>query len=407
MNIWIFNHYAVGPNSYGITRHFDLAKELVKMGHQVTIFASSFNHQKREEEIDYHRNEISLMNIYEGVKFYWIRTTKYKKNDFKRIINMFSYTYRTNKIVNKIEETPDIVIGSLMHPLAALLGYKVAKKRKAKFYFEERDLWPQSLIDLGKVSPRNPIVLILSKLELFLYKKADKIIVLFDKAPKYVKSRGIDPKKIIYLPNGVDLTRFDVNNYKELPTEYAEVLGTLKDKFKIMYTGAHSIANNLEALIDIAKIIEEKSDEIHFILIGDGPDKNKLINKAKIYNLSNVTFLPAIKKEYIPSVLKYGDVGIITMKDAKVYRWGISLNKMYDYMAASLPIIMLSSIEDNVLTRENLGIVSTNINDISEELINLSKNIEKLNELAKNAQNYVTKYHTWEKLAKKLVNNFS
>lgn len=404
MNIWIFNHYAVGPNSIGITRHYDLAKELTLLGHNVTIFASSFNHQKREEEQDYNKNEYCIKRNYNGVDFYWIKTPKYQKNDQKRILNMFLYTYRANRIAMNVKEVPDIVIGSLMHPLAAILGYKIAKKKKAKFYFEERDLWPQSLIDLGKVSKNSLLVKALAKLELFLYKKADKIIVLFDKAPQYVKQRGITGEKIIYLPNGVDLNRYKAMD--ELPNPHFEVLEGLKSKFLIVYTGAHSLANYLEAMIDIAVEVNKHSKVIHFLLVGDGPEKDSIIKETEKRNLKNVTFLPPIQKEYIPTILNYADAGIITMRNAEVYKWGISLNKMFDYMAASLPIFMLSNLKDTVITTHNLGIVTDEVDEIANKILAVNKDSDLLKELSYNSYKYGSENHTWKRLAKKLESHF-
>ncbi|WP_101842479.1 glycosyltransferase family 4 protein [Halobacillus sp. Marseille-P3879] len=404
MNIWIFNHYGVGPNSSGITRHFDLAKELVSKGHNVTIFAASFNHQKREEQQKYDKGNEYVIYDYNGVKFYWIKTPKYYKNDYRRILNMLLYTYRTNKLVKKVEGTPDIIIGSLMHPLAAILGYKISKKLKTKFYFEERDLWPQSLIDLGKISSKSVIVKVLSKLELFLYKKADKIIVLFDKAPKYVKKRGIKSEKIIYLPNGVDFNLYKVE--KKLPDLYLNTLYKLKDKFLLVYTGAHGLANNLGSMLEIAEKVYDQDENIHFLLVGDGPEKDKIIRQADEKNLKNLTFLPSIQKDCIPSLLKYANAGIITMHNAEVYKWGISLNKMFDYMAACLPIVMLSNLQDTIISKQNLGIVSSNVDNIAERIVKLSNNKALLEKYSVNSFMYGKQNHSWEKLAEKLETNF-
>lgn len=402
LKIWIFNHYAVGPNSSGITRHYDLSKELVKLGYKVSIFASSFNHQKREEKVKYRYSDYYKLDTYSGVNFFWIKTPSYKRNNIKRIFNMFSYTKKVNKIVKAQTEKPDIIIGSLMHPLAAILGYKVAKRLNVKFYFEERDLWPQSLIDLGKVSPKNPVVKMLSKLELFLYQKANKIIVLFDKAPQYVQNRGVSTKKIIYLPNGVDLNRYQ--NSVQLPIEHKNLLENLKEegKFIILYTGAHSLANYLESMLDIATGINEKINNIHFVLVGDGPEKKTLQNRVEDEKIHNISFLPAVDKEHIPTILSYADAGMITMLDAEVYKWGISLNKMYDYMAASLPIFMLANLEDSIIERNNLGIIKKNKFDLINNILIEYKDKSKLMMYGKNAYEYVQTNNSWTALAKKL-----
>jgi glycosyltransferase involved in cell wall biosynthesis len=402
VKIWIYNHYAVGPNSSGITRHFDLGKELVKLGHEVTIFAASFNHQKRVEEKQYSPGEQFKVESYEGVKFVWIKTPTYYKNDHKRVLNILTYSKKVNKIALSLAEKPDVVIGSLMHPLAALTAYYVAKRTKSLFYFEERDLWPQSLIDLGKVSPKNPLVKVLSKLELFLYRKADKILVLFDKAPQYVKSRGVSEDKVLYLPNGVDMNRY-TENPEKIPQELQTSLSKItNNKFIVMYTGAHSLANNLDALLNIAKQVGSHTSEIQFVLIGDGPDKQKLVKRVKDENILNVHFMDAVQKELIPAILQYADAGIITMKNAEVYKWGISLNKMYDYMAAKLPIVMLSNLKDTIISKEDIGYVSEHENEIVSNIMSLYTNPEKKAQIGEKANLVVNQTHSWSYLANKL-----
>lgn len=400
MNIWIFNHYAVGPGSTGITRHYDLARELVKLGHKVTIFASSFNHQKRKEEQEYEDKSYYKKMSYEGVNFVWIKTPEYRKNDLKRVKNILRYTILLNKIYKKEKDRPEVIIGSLMHPLAAYLGYLAAKYYSAKFYFEERDLWPQSLIDLGKVSPKNPVVKGLSALELFLYKKADKIIVLFDKAPKYVLSRGIEKEKVIYLPNGVDISRYstELSPCNVLIENYFE---QQKGKFIIAYTGAHSVANYLEKVLEIAEGLKQDND-IHFLFVGDGPDKENLIKQADEKSLDNISFLPAVKKEEIPSILRKADAGIIALRDAEVYKWGISLNKMYDYMAAGLPIIMYTTLKDTIVEQHNLGIVNSNVENVISSIRKLKAHQVNLHKIKQNGLKYVQENHTWESLAYRL-----
>ena len=226
MEIWIFNHYATSPDSIGVSRHYDLAKYLVRKGVKVKIFASSFNHQTRVEEhiID---NEKVKLQQYDGVDFVWIKTRPYKKNDLNRVLNILDYSFKLSKYLIKYKgNKPDTIIGSLMHPLAPVVGLIFAKKWKKNFIFEERDMWPQSLIDLGKVKKSNPIVKLLGLLEKGFYKYSDKVILLFDKAHIYAIGQGLNKDKIIYLSNGVDLERFDFNVNSQtdelLPKEITE-----------------------------------------------------------------------------------------------------------------------------------------------------------------------------------------
>ncbi|GAB7389274.1 glycosyltransferase family 4 protein [Bacillaceae bacterium] len=404
MNIWIFNHYAIAPGSSGGTRHFDLAKELVKHHYQVTIFASSFDHLTRTEKYIHEPRVYSREEEYEGVKFVWIKTFPYQRNDWRRVLNMLSYTIRAYRIARKRKEKPDVIIGSLMHPFAALLGYILAKQKGSKFYFEERDLWPQSLIDLGKVSPKNPVVWFLDKLELFLYKKADKIIVLFDKAADYVEKRGIDRNKVLYIPNGVDLHRYN-DNEKPLPLEIAEAFNRLKEKFIAVYTGSHGLANNLDAILDAAKILKEKNKEIHFVLVGDGPEKERLVKRKQQEKLTNVTFLPPLPKECIPAILKKANVGLLPLQHSPVFKWGISPNKLFDYMASSLPVIILCDVDGTPVEKSESGAVIRNqySEKLAEKLLEYVKDQIKLQGMGQRGRAYIEKHHSWQMLSKKII----
>lgn len=400
MNIWIFNHYAVGPNSSGGTRHFDLAKQLVEKGHSVTIFASSYNHQMLKEEHLADAKSNSKEAIYDGVRFIWIKSTAYKKNNHKRVFNMLTYSKRALSIAKKNNERPDIVIGSLVHPLAAYVGYLVAKHFKSVFYFEERDLWPQTLIDLGKMSSNHPMIHLLAKIEVFLFRKAKRVIVLFDKAVGYVESKGISKDKVLYVPNGFDMDR--TSNPLSLSPEIKRVFSELADQTIAIYTGAHGIANNLDVILNSAKKIQSKGLQVHFVLIGNGPEKERLTRRVQNEAIQNVTMLEPVNKEMIPEILKEADVGLLPLVDSPVFKWGISPNKLFDYMGASLPVLLMCDLDGTPVELANGGKVIRK--NFETEIVDFFSNIDdtELHQLGSNARAYVEEYHSWEKLAFRL-----
>ena len=400
MNIWIFNHYAVGPNSSGGTRHFDLAKKLVKMGHSVTIFASSFNHQMLKEEHLSGTKSLYKESVYEDVEFVWIKTTEYTKNNHKRVFNMLTYSKRALAIAKKRNDRPDIVIGSLVHPLAAYVGYLVAKKFKSIFYFEERDLWPQTLIDLGKMSSKNPMIHLLAKIEVFLFGKAKRIIVLFDKAVGYVESKGVSKDKVLYIPNGFDIDR--TSNSLRLTPEIEKIFSKLTNQTVAIYTGAHGKANNLDVILNSAKKIHTKNLPVHFVLIGNGPEKKRLKSRLENENIENVTMLDPVNKEMIPEILKRADVGLLPLVDSPVFKWGISPNKLFDYMGASLPVLLMCNLDGTPVELADGGKVIKK--NFEEEIVKFFSEVDEteLRHLGSNARKYVEKYHSWEKLALKL-----
>lgn len=404
MNIWIFNHYVAAPGDFGITRHLDLARELVKRNHNVTIFASSYNHWERVEKKVYKKGETHLFEYIDGVRFVWIKTNPYDKNGFSRIMNMFSYWWNLKKVkYNSLEENPDIVVGSIMHHLAGWAAYKTAKKYSAKFVFEERDLWPESLVHLAGLSERNPVVKILGKYETFMYKKAFKIIVLFDKAPEYVKSKGILENKIVYLPNGADLNRNKKVQKVNFLEDYKEIL---KNKIVVGYTGSLSLANNMNRIILLAEKFKDNKDFI-FVFVGEGSYKRDLMEQVEKKKLKNCLFFPPVSKEDLPSVLTYFDYGIISLKDSPLYKYGFSLNKLYDYMAADLPIIIDTSIENNIIKEFNLGISGNDLNEIAKDIIGNTE--DEYLKMKLNSKNYLLEHHDWgvltDKFEREIINH--
>ena len=402
MNIWIFNHYAFPPDTPGGTRHYDFAKELVQRGHKVTIFTTSYHHLLYRE-IRLNPGENWKVEYIDGVKFVWIRTFPYKGNDWRRVINMISYMPRAYwlgrklpKILPEIEK-PDVVIGSSWHFLAVLAAYLVARYHKAKFIMEVRDLWPQTLIDLGVLGESHPIVKILQALERFFYRKADRIITLLPKAGEYIAAQGIDINKVVWIPNGVDLTRFQVKFQKKLVNDRY---------FKVMYTGSHGKANALDILLKAAKIIQDCGyDDIKFILIGSGPEKSKLIELAKKLKLKNVEFRDPVKKTEISRVLSEADVTVFILRNLPLYKYGISLNKLFDYLALGKPIILAGNPVNNPVKESNCGLTvpPEDPKALAEAIIKIYKMPpEEREEMGRRGRKYVEKYYSIPILVDKL-----
>lgn len=313
---------------------------------------------------------------------------------------MLNYTLKAYLFGNKSKGNPDIVIGSLAHPLAAYVGYLIAKRKKALFYFEERDLWPQSLIDLGKMSPKNPAIIVLSWLEKYLYKRSQRIILLFDKAINYVESKGINKSKVVYLPNGVDFTRFD--KFTELPKFISKELSDIEDKIIVAYTGTLGLANNIDTVLDAAKLIMNANPQVHFIFVGGGPQKQHLIKRKENERIDNVSFFDPQPKEYIPTILKKSTIGLLPLKESPVFKWGISPNKLYDYMAASLPVLLMCDLDDTPVEKYRAGEVFKK--EFTRNLVNFlgDVNLKDLYLMGGNGHKYVHENHDWEVLASNL-----
>ena len=401
--LWILNHYAISPDMSGGTRHFDLARELVKKGHEVTIFASGFDHSTRQY-LKIKPGEKMRVEEYDGVRFVWVNTLPYYGNNWRRVLNMLSYGWRVLRCSRGLSK-PDAVIGSSMHPFAALAGWWLARRYKAKFIFEVRDLWPQTAVDMGAMKKNSLPAKLLYAWEKFMCNKAEKIIVLLPYAKDYVASRGISPEKVFWLPNGVNLERFDHPAPLEEGSEVAEVFEQYRDKFKVVYTGAHGPANGLEVIIHAASIFQDRNLGIHFFLIGDGPEKKKLISMVREKCLSNVSFLPPVPKIQVSTVLSKADLLVHTIKKVEVLQYGMSPNKMYDYLASAKPIVTSIEAKNNSVEEANAGIAvePENPEALAEAIVKIYElPEEKRIELGKNGRRYVEQFYDIKNLATNL-----
>jgi len=353
-SVWILNHYAVTPDMDGGTRHFDLGKQLVRRGYEVVVFASGFDHRSKRY-IKVGPKERLKVEELEGVRFAWLNTSPYYANDWRRVVNMVSYAVRVLGIARRFR-MPDVVIGSSVHPFAALAGWWLASRYKARFIFEVRDLWPQTAVDMGVMKATAIPARLLYAWEKFMYQRAEKVIVLMPKASQYIESRGIDPGKVVWIPNGVDLERYRNPAPLDPSTEAARALDQHKDKFKVVYAGAHGPANGLGVVIETAALMADRAPTVHFLLIGDGPEKQALRDKAKQLGCTNITFAGPLPKTSIPAALQQADLLLQCIRPLEVLKYGVSPNKVNDYLASGRPIVMSVAAADDVVTQAQAGL---------------------------------------------------
>jgi len=345
--VWLINHYASPPDRAAGTRHYSIARELVRLGMDVTIFAAGFDHAtSREERV--HGARFSRIEWFDGVRFAWLRTFPYRGNTWRRMVNMLGFAALL-VVVQVRRPKPDVVVGSTVHPFAALSGWAIARLRGARYIYEVRDLWPQTLIDLGALRPTAPRARLLYAIEGFLVRRAETVITVLPGMARYLEGRGLPSAHVRYLPNGVDLAEADLAlesaQRSARDGALAARLGEL-DKVRragnvvFAYTGAHGRVNRLEIVLEAFKLASQRAATgIHLILVGDGPEKPALQAQARELNLPNVAFWDPVPKEQLPLVLRAVDVGVVHATATPIYRFGVSFNKVFDYMAARKPIV--------------------------------------------------------------------
>mgnify|MGYP001791782008 CR=1 FL=1 len=331
-HIWIVNQFANTPEFPGHTRQYEFGKFLTNTGFDVSIFASDYNLTQRcfRKLKPY---QIWLQEQTDNLFLNWLYASPYQGNDWRRYLNMLSFT--TTFLVRVLfYRKPDLVIGSSPQIIVAFAACLVAKLKGAKFYFEVRDLWPQVLVELGGKSSDSLFIKILDAIETWLYQHSDRVIVLSKGCLSYVKDKGA--QNAIWLPNGPDLETFK----SDFSTEEAKVhYGIDPERFSLLYAGAHGKANALYTVVKACQFLDQQSPEkFQVILVGDGPEKAALMDLGR--DLKCLEFRDPIPKKEIPNLLQSVDAGLLTLEDIPLFKYGVSPNKLYDYYAASKPVVV-------------------------------------------------------------------
>lgn len=347
MNIWIVNHYALPPTEVGGTRHYALARELIARGHNVTLIASNFNHASRQAIAATQRTGLRH-EVVAGVPFLWLPTPPYSGNTVARMWNMLVFAGRvwSGQGMRRCER-PDVIIGSIAHLFGAFAAERLAQRLRVPFVLEVRDLWPQTLIDMKLMGPQHPAVRIMERIERHLYRRAVGIVSLLPDAAAHMVDKGAAPEKIVWIPNGVDL--------RLVPPPQPPVE---QEPFTVMYAGAHGVANGLDALIDAAALLQRDgyNERVRFRFIGDGPEKLRLQRRVQDEGIQCVYFEEPVPKAQVYQVLQEAHILIVTLRNLSLYRWGMSLNKLFDYLASARPIVFGADITSNPVAQSGGGL---------------------------------------------------
>ena len=274
--------------------------------------------------------------------------------------------------------------------------FRSAKRHHVPFVLEVRDLWPDSLIQLMGLGERHPLVVVLRGLERFLYRRADLVITLLPGSEKHIERIAGRSVRTLWVPNGIDLS---VGPPVTDPVESSQ-------PFTVMYAGAHGIPNALETVLQAAEILERRHFPARFVLIGSGKEKPHLQELARESALETVEFREAIAKSTLMAVLPTADALVITFRATSLYRSGISPNKVFDYMAASRPVLIAVDTPLNPINNASSGITTPPedadaLATAIEELARLP--LEQRVQMGRRGRRYVEEHHDMARLASTLA----
>ncbi len=397
VRILFLSHFYPPEMGGAASRISGLARWLVKFGNNVTVITGYPNYPTGKIYPEY-KNQKNKIEFIDGVK---ILRSKVLPVSYQlvlvRLLNYFTlfFTALWNGIRKR--NNFDIIIASSPPLTIGILGLILSKIYKIPWIFDIRDIWPDIAVEAGMLRENGIVNKLSKKISDYLYRQSTHIIPVTKYKLTKIRKANIPISKMSVVYNGVD---FDlINDAKQ--KDWRSELG-LENKFILSYAGLIGIAQGVNVIIETAIRLKEKND-IHFLIVGEGVEKQKLQTRVKSLELNNITFLPSQPKELIPSLLTMSDIALIPLVSDNLL--DAVPSKLLEAWACKLPIILFAGGEAADIVSKAQGGIVVNSNDfkgIMTAILKLKDTPELMNKYSKNGFDYVYKHHDRESLARVL-----
>ena len=354
------------------SRTFEHCREWVRAGHQVTVITCAPNFPKGNVFGGY-QNRLWQQEQMDGIRV--IRVWSYitaNEGFVKRILDYQSFMLSATLAAPFVRGV-DVVVGTSPQFFTACAAYLVSRLKRIPFVFELRDMWPESIKAVGAMKD-SMVLRALERVELFLYRKASRIVTVTHAFRNTLMRRGIDGTKIDVVTNGVDLSHFAPQSKDaELVQQLA-----LQDMFVAGYIGTHGMAHALETLLEAAETLQlmPGADNVRLVFLGDGARKLDLVAKSEAMGLRNVLFLESVPKHQVVRYWSVLDVAVIHLRKTDLFT-SVIPSKLFECMGMGLPVLHgVAGESAEIVVREQVGQVfeSENAQQLVAGLLHMRDN---------------------------------
>ncbi len=395
VRVLFLSHFYPPEMGGAAARISGLAKWLVKFGHKVTVITGYPNYPTGKVYHEY-KNKKNKIEFIDGVQIIRSKVLPVSyQSILVRLLNYFTlfFTALWNGIRKR--NNFDIIIASSPPLTIGILGLILSKIYKIPWIFDIRDIWPDVAVEAGMIIEDGIIHKLSKILADYLYKQSTYITPVTERKLTKIEQIGIPISKISVVPNGVDFDLINDAKQKDWRNELR-----LENKFILSYAGLIGIAQGVNVIIETAIRLKEEND-VHFLVVGEGVEKQKLQDHAKSLELNNITFLPSQLKESIPSLLTTSDIALIPLVSDKLL--DAVPSKLLEAWACKLPVILIAGGEAADIVIKAHGGIVVNCNDfegIMTAIIKLKDSPGLMNKYSKNGFDYVSKHYDRESLAR-------
>jgi glycosyltransferase involved in cell wall biosynthesis len=395
--IWFVNQYAGSPAHGMEFRHYELGRQLASLGHRIVIISGSYSHLFTNQPTAAGTYDIDDIG---GLTYCWVRVPAYRRAmSIGRVLNMFVFAARLYRLPTRGLPRPDAIVVSSPSLFPILPAARWARRWQARLVFEVRDVWPLTLEELGGLSSRHPLIVLMGWFEHRAYRVADAVVSVLPSARPHLESHGMAPSKFSVIPNGVTPDALDPPS-TSVPTEVEAAAG--RYAFTVGFVGTLGSANALDALIGAARLLADEG--VGFVLVGQGSEAEHL--RVLAADLANVAFVGPIAKVDVPAALLRFDVCYVGYHRSPLYRLGISPNKVFDYMAAARPVVLAAAAANDPVGEAGCGL--TVEPDDPDALAAAIRQLRAMSPAARarlgaNARDYVEREHSYASLARRYL----
>lgn len=385
MKVIFFAHEFCIKEGGPCTHRIDsFASYLSENGHDVTILTGKHNKKKEFAKIDRKYKVLYAPILALG-----------KKKNIYRLIEQMSFAVSAFFVGLCRLKKADYLVTTSPPPLISYTGYYLSRIKRAKLIYDVRDIWPDVAVEMGSFSKDSFYFKVFNHIAKKMYKKASYITTVSPRKVKKIQGYCNGKDKVWYIPNGLDDNFLKFSEKKELVNKY-----NLEKKFTISYVGNVGLAQNLDVLIELAKVNRKKKN-VQFLIFGDGAYKDKLNSIIEEEKLNNISVEGRIDYTDVYSILKYSKISFVSLKNMNMI--DSVPTKMFDALGVGCPVLLYANGDSaDILKESGLGENATNIDELYDKFDYMYDNYDKYIKNSKNCIKYVLDNYSRREIAKKL-----
>ncbi|MED3573604.1 glycosyltransferase family 4 protein [Cytobacillus praedii] len=383
-------------------RVYEVSKELISRGHQVEVL-TAFPHHPHGIIPEEYKGKFYMYEDWDGIPVHRSLIYPSPKGSFwKRLASYFSFTFSAFYSLMKAKPT-DVIICNSPPLFLGITGYLGAKMKRAKFVFNVADIWPESAVELGILKNKS-FIRLAEWLEKFLYKKSWKIATATEGIKDYMIRKGKDSSDVFLLPNGVNTKTFKpIAKDENLLSEIG-----IQGKKVFMYAGALGYAQGLDSVLEAALLLKDKQPDAHFLFVGDGQEREKLVKMKEDLGLENVTFYGSVPVSEMPRMFSIADFSVVSLRNIELFK-GARPSKIFPAISSGVPVLYCGDGESAAILEEyNCGKIAPpenpeGIANAIAELMTISS--DEYQAMSENGRKLAIEQYSWKSIVDEILDN--